>query len=184
MAVKYGYFRDNKIKFTGKVVNLYGGWFREFVYMEGHKKGEIGYKKLDSKDRLESIGFMTRKRGKPMANKQDKSGLILGGVVLLAGGATGLYFLYKDAAKKQEATEYGAAYSEGAATSNGSSDLFDTSPNADADQTSGFPSTRPSRGMAFAGLPDYNRSRLASFIRRQNELLMEQKRLRIMGGMR
>jgi len=33
-----GYFKGDKIQFTGKEEVLYGGLFDEFVYLEGYKK--------------------------------------------------------------------------------------------------------------------------------------------------
>lgn len=37
-----GYFKGDAIRFTGKTLELHGGLFFEFVYEEGHKKGETG----------------------------------------------------------------------------------------------------------------------------------------------
>lgn len=38
------YFMGDAIRFTGRIVHLHGGTFREFIYLEGHKAGQKGLK--------------------------------------------------------------------------------------------------------------------------------------------
>jgi hypothetical protein len=43
-----GYDQGDEIRYTGNVVTLNGADFREFVYLEGHKQGQIGLKLTES----------------------------------------------------------------------------------------------------------------------------------------
>ena len=36
------YWKGDKIEYTGKTEYLYGELFYEFVFLEGHKKGQTG----------------------------------------------------------------------------------------------------------------------------------------------
>ncbi|MFM2288825.1 MAG: hypothetical protein RL684_1968 [Pseudomonadota bacterium] len=36
------YWNGSKIRFTGEVVQLYGGTFYRFEFLDGHRKGEFG----------------------------------------------------------------------------------------------------------------------------------------------
>lgn len=87
-----------------------------------------------------------------MASKDQKAGLILGGVVLAAGAGVGMYFLYKKATEKYNGTT--SSYSG-----------LGYLPNTEY-------------------LSDYNEKRVVKFIKRQNELLAEQQKLRMIGSMR
>lgn len=37
------YFMGEKVRMTGKIEEIHGGLFREFVYLTGPKKGQTGH---------------------------------------------------------------------------------------------------------------------------------------------
>ena len=43
MKSKHSYFRGDEIRYTGNWKILYGQTCYEFVFLEGHKKGETGW---------------------------------------------------------------------------------------------------------------------------------------------
>lgn len=48
MEGKISYWNGDKVRFTGKVVESLGATWHEFVFVEGHRKGQYGVTRADS----------------------------------------------------------------------------------------------------------------------------------------